>query len=41
VLIILKCTAREAGRGEDDSKLSGAVNMPEGWDTIQKGLDKL
>ena len=25
----------------DDSKLCGAVNMPEGWDVIQRNLDKL
>ncbi|PKU46214.1 rna-directed dna polymerase from mobile element jockey-like [Limosa lapponica baueri] len=25
----------------DDDKLSGAVEMPEGWDAIHKDLDKL
>lgn len=34
----IKCTLNTfAG----NTKLSGAVHAPEGWDAIQKGLDKL
>ena len=28
-------------RFEDDTKLCGAGNMPEGWDTIERDLSRL